>query len=66
MLDYAITGGTVVDGLGSPPRQADVGIRDGRIVAVGDNQDVLKHGGPKTRVIDAGGRTVLPGTLASR
>ena len=34
MLDFAITGGTIIDGTGAAPRQGDIGIRDGRIVAV--------------------------------
>jgi predicted amidohydrolase YtcJ len=41
-------------------RQA-VAVRAGRIVAVGTDQTVLTERGPKTRVIDLRGRTVLPG-----
>lgn len=36
-------------------------IRDGRFIAVGTNADVLRTKGPKTRVIDLHGRTILPG-----
>ncbi len=42
-----------------------VAVRDGKIVAVGSNDDVLKLKGSKTRVIDAGGKTVLPGLYDS-
>ena len=36
MLDVAIVGGEVIDGSGAPRRRADVGMRDGRIVEIGD------------------------------
>ena len=42
-----------------------VAIRDGRISAVGSNADVRKQAGPKTRVIDLQGRTVIPGFIDS-
>ena len=35
MLDRLIRGGVLIDGTGAPRRTADVGIRDGRIAAVG-------------------------------
>jgi predicted amidohydrolase YtcJ len=38
-----------------------VAVKDGRILALGTDKDVLELKGPKTRVIDAGGHTVLPG-----
>jgi len=42
-----------------------VAVKDGRILAVGDDATVLKLKGSKTHVIDAGGRTVLPGLYDS-
>ena len=55
MLDKVIRGGTVVDGTGSPSRVADIGIKDGRIVAIGVvEQDAAE-------VIDATGCIVTPG-----
>jgi predicted amidohydrolase YtcJ len=44
---------------------AAVAVKDGRVLAVGDDAAVLKLKGPKTRLIDAGGRTVLPGLYDS-
>ena len=38
-----------------------IAIRDGRILEVGSNADVRKRAGQRTRVIDLGGRTVIPG-----
>jgi N-acyl-D-aspartate/D-glutamate deacylase len=55
MLDYVIRGGTVVDGTGAPAKQADVGIRDGRVVAVGDVDEDARTS------FDATGLIVTPG-----
>lgn len=37
----------------------------GRIVAVGDSDEVLQIAGPRTRLVDLGGRFVLPGQIDS-
>ncbi len=54
-FDVVIRGGTVVDGTGSAPREADVGIIADRIAAVG----AIAGGG--TEEIDAKGKLVTPG-----
>ncbi len=54
-LDLVIRGGTVADGTGAPLRVADIGVRDGAIVAVGD------IAAPATRTVDASGLLVAPG-----
>ena len=57
MLDCVIRGGTVVDGTGAPGVAADVGIRDGRVVAVGRITEGAR------RSVDAAGRVVAPGFI---
>jgi predicted amidohydrolase YtcJ len=42
-----------------------VAVREGHIIAVGDDKAVLALKGPKTQVIDAKSRTVLPGLYDS-
>ena len=55
MLDLAIRNGMVVDGTGRKARRANVGIVDGRVVAVGELDDQA------SQVIDADGQVVCPG-----
>jgi predicted amidohydrolase YtcJ len=38
-----------------------VAIQGDNLVAIGTNDEILRQRGPTTRVIDAGGRTVIPG-----
>jgi N-acyl-D-amino-acid deacylase len=57
-LDLVITNGHVIDGTGSPWYSGDVGIRDGRIVAIG-----VLDGAARARTIDAKGMVVAPGFI---
>ncbi len=55
MLDLLIRDAEIVDGTGAPARHGDVGVRDGRIVAVGQVDD------PAGRTVDAHGQVLAPG-----
>jgi N-acyl-D-amino-acid deacylase len=55
---FVLAGGVVVDGTGAPRIQADVAVRDGRIVAVGEA--ARDESGPR---IDMGGLVVAPGFI---
>lgn len=56
--DLLILDGRVVDGTGNPWFRADVGVRHGRIAAVGE-----LRGARAADTIDARGRTVVPGFI---
>jgi predicted amidohydrolase YtcJ len=63
--DLIITGARVLTMDEARPRAEAVALADGRIVAVGSRAEVEALAGPETRVIDAGGRTLLPGFFES-
>lgn len=56
--DYVLAGGDIVDGLGQPRFKGDVGVKDGRIVAVGR---FTPEAG--ARVLDVSGLVVAPGFI---
>jgi len=57
MFDTLIRGGTVIDGSGTAPYDADVALLDGKIAAIGHNL------GQAAQEIDAGGFCVTPGFI---
>jgi len=57
-FDVVITHGHIVDGTGSPWYSGDVGIREGRIAAIGELSGVAAK-----RTIDAAGKVVAPGFI---
>ncbi|HQR39224.1 MAG TPA: D-aminoacylase [Blastocatellia bacterium] len=57
-FDIVIRNGHIVDGTGSPWYSADIGVRDGRIAAIGD-----LSAAPSRRQIDARGMVVAPGFI---
>src|ERR1700744_2618965 len=56
MFDILIQGGKIIDGTGREAFNADVGVVDGKIVAVRPNLE-----GEAATTLDATGHTVMPG-----
>ncbi len=57
-FDMVITNGHIVDGTGSPWYSGDIGIRDGKIAAIGN-----LAASPRKRTLDAKGMVVAPGFI---
>ncbi len=57
-FDIVIRNGRIIDGTGSPWYSGDIGIRGGRIAAIGN-----LAGAPVKHTIDANGRVVAPGFI---
>ena len=58
MFDIVIRNGNVLDGSGAEARRLDVGVRGGKIEALGDLSEA-----EAIEALDAGGKTVCPGFL---
>jgi N-acyl-D-amino-acid deacylase len=56
-FDILITGGTIVDGTGSPGHPGDIAVKDGRIAAIGEIE------ASAGKMIDATGLVVAPGFI---
>jgi dihydroorotase/N-acyl-D-amino-acid deacylase len=56
--DIIITHGHILDGTGSPWYESDVGIKDGRIAAIGNLANA-----PRKQTVDAHGMVVAPGFI---
>jgi predicted amidohydrolase YtcJ len=63
--DLIVHHGNVVTGDEKFRRLEAVAVKDGRIIAVADDNAIFMLAGPNTTVIDADGRTVLPGLYDS-
>lgn len=61
--NITITHARVLDGTGKVIENGHVVVRDGRVASVGAGMPAAGSAGPKARVIDAKGRTVMPGYI---
>src|SRR5687767_11253290 len=59
--DLILLNGKIFTSDPSRPSVAALAIRGDRIQATGDTDEIRKLAGPNTRIIDLGGRTVVPG-----
>jgi predicted amidohydrolase YtcJ len=62
-MDQVITNGTVLTMDATARRVRSLGVRDGRIAAVGDEAAVRAALGPDAAVVDLRGRTIVPGFI---
>jgi predicted amidohydrolase YtcJ len=61
--DLVLTGGEITVDAATGRRVAAIAIRDGRVLAIGSDDDMRALAGPRTRVVELGGRCVIPGLI---
>jgi predicted amidohydrolase YtcJ len=61
MLVELILHNTKIATNGVPSVVEAIAIGNGKIIAAGKNDEILRQRGPETKVIDGKGRTVIPG-----
>lgn len=59
--DLIIHNAKIWAGIKEPTTNTAIAVREGRILAVGDDKTILEHRGPQTKVIDIKGRRIVPG-----
>ena len=61
--DLILTNGTILTMDSSLPQGEALAVKDGKVLAVGADSDILRHKGPNTEVIDLAGATAMPGLI---
>ncbi|MEV0395295.1 amidohydrolase [Polymorphospora rubra] len=55
--------GSAAAGPDGPGKVSAIAVRSGRVQAIGSDDEVRRHAGAGTRVVDLGGRCVIPGLI---
>ncbi len=63
VADKIIQGGSIVTVNDAKPFADAVAIKEGKILAVGSNDEIAKHKGANTEIVDLAGRALLPGFI---
>src|SRR5262245_60157428 len=61
VADTIYTNGVIITVNDAQPSAEAVAVKDGKILAVGARDDVMRNKGPSTEVVDLKGRTMAPG-----
>ena len=65
MPDTIYSGGKIITINDAQPTAEAVAVRDGKIIAVGNKDELMKTGGKNTRLVNLNGKTMLPGFVDS-
>ena len=65
VADTILVDGKIITLDGKSTVAQAVAIDDGKIIAIGSSEDMKKHADQRTKIIDLGGRTAVPGLIDS-